>query len=42
MKKYFILKYVVTSQFCAGQFDGVNQALTVSGLEKANKMFNRI
>jgi hypothetical protein len=26
-------------QFYAGQFDGLNQTLTVSGLEKSNKHF---
>ena len=26
-------------QFYAGQFDGLNQTLTVSGLQKANKNF---
>ena len=29
-------------QFYAGQFDGLNQTLTLSGLQKANKNFNRI
>ena len=29
-------------QFYAGQFDGLNQPVTLSGLQKANKNFNRI
>jgi hypothetical protein len=30
---------LVTSKIYAGQFDGLNQTLTVSGLQKANKNF---